>query len=66
MDEGTAEVIKHKEIILKPMTVHEAIMQMELMNKNFHLFNNSQTGLLSVIYIRDDGHFGLIQPQTEG
>lgn len=65
-DEGPAEVIKQKEIILKPMTVDEAIMQMELMNKNFLLFNNSQSGLLSVIYIRDDGHFGLIQPQTEG
>lgn len=66
MDEGTPNIIKHKEIVLKPMTVEEAIMQMELMNKNFLLFNNSQTGLLSVIYIRDDGHFGLIQPQTEG
>ncbi len=66
MDQEAPEVIKQKEIILKPMTVDEAIMQMELMNKNFLLFNNSQSGLLSVIYIRDDGHFGLIQPQTEG
>ncbi|MDF1534940.1 MAG: ribosome-associated translation inhibitor RaiA [bacterium] len=66
VDAGTAEVIKHKEIILKPMTVDEAIMQMELMNKSFLLFNNSRTGLLSVIYIRDDGHFGIIQPQAEG
>lgn len=59
------DVIQQKEIILKPMTVDEAIMQMELMNKNFLLFNNAQTSQLNVIYIRDDGHFGLIQPQIQ-
>jgi len=59
------EVIRHKEIILKPITVEEAIMQMELMNKNFLLFNNSNTNQLNVIYIRDDGHFGLIEPQIQ-
>lgn len=58
-----AEVIQRKEIILKPMTVDEAIMQMELMNKNFLLFNNAESNQVNVIYIRDDGHFGLIQPQ---
>ena len=60
---GEPEIIPQKELLLKPMTVDEAIMQMELMNKNFLLFNNSSTNNLNVIYIRDDGHFGLIQPQ---
>lgn len=59
------DVIKRKEIILKPITVDEAIMQMELINKNFLLFNNSQTHQLNVIYVRDDGHFGLIEPQIQ-
>jgi putative sigma-54 modulation protein len=58
-------IIQQKEIILKPMSVDEATMQMELMNKNFLLFNNAQTNQLNVIYIRDDGHFGLIQPQMQ-
>jgi putative sigma-54 modulation protein len=62
---GEPEVIRQKEIILKPMTVEEAIMQMELMNKNFLLFNNSYSNQLNVIYVRDDGHFGLIQPQIQ-
>ena len=60
-----SEVIRRKEIILKPISVYEAIMQMELMNKNFLLFNNSQTNQLNVIYFRDDGHFGLIEPQVQ-
>jgi putative sigma-54 modulation protein len=60
---GPPEVIPQKEIILKPMNVDEALMQMELLNKSFLLFNNAETNSLNVIYIRDDGHFGLIQPQ---
>ncbi len=64
-DTAASEVIKHKEIILKPITVDEAIMQMELMNKNFLLFNNSLSNQLNVIYIRDDGQFGLIEPQIQ-
>jgi putative sigma-54 modulation protein len=60
---GEAEIIPQKELLLKPMTVDEAIMQMELLNKSFLLFNNSANNSLNVIYIRDDGHFGLIQPQ---
>ena len=57
------EIIPQKELLLKPMTVDEAIMQMELLNKTFLLFNNSADNNLNVIYIRDDGHFGLIQPE---
>ena len=60
-----SELIRRKEIILKPTSVDEAIMQMELMNKSFLLFNNSQTNELNVIYVRDDGHFGLIEPQVQ-
>jgi putative sigma-54 modulation protein len=58
------EIIPQKELILKPMNVDEAVMQMELLNKSFLLFNNAETNSLNVIYIRDDGHFGLIQPQV--
>ncbi len=60
---GEPEIIPQKELILKPMNVDEAVMQMELLSKSFLLFNNSETNSLNVIYVRDDGHFGLIQPQ---
>ncbi len=60
-----SDVIKRKEIILKPISVDEAIMQMELMNKDFLLFNNAKTNQLNVIYLRDDGYFGLIEPQVQ-
>jgi len=60
-----SEVIRRKELILKPISVDEAIMQMELMNKSFLLFNNAGSHQLNVIYIRDDGHFGLIEPHIQ-
>lgn len=59
------DVIQQKMLILKPMTVDEAVMQMELMSKTFLLFNNADSNQLNVIYIRDDGHYGLIEPQMQ-
>ncbi|NOY87410.1 MAG: ribosome-associated translation inhibitor RaiA [Deltaproteobacteria bacterium] len=61
----TPEIIQQKEIILRPITVDEAVMQMELMNKPFLLFNNSNSNELNVIYVRDDGHYGLIEPRMQ-
>ena len=63
--ETIPEIIQQKEIILRPITVEEAVMQMELMNKPFLLFNNSSSNELNVIYVRDDGHYGLIEPQMQ-
>ncbi len=59
------EIIQQKELILKPMTVGEAVMQMELMNKTFLLFNNANSSQLNVIYVRDDGNYGLLEPQMQ-
>jgi len=58
-------IIQQKVLILKPMTVDEATMQMELMSKTFLLFNNAESNQLNVIYVRDDGHYGLIKPQMQ-
>ena len=58
-------IIQQKVLILKPMTVDEATMQMELMSKTFLLFNNAESNQLNVIYVRDDGHYGLITPQMQ-
>ncbi|GBE15124.1 MAG TPA: ribosome-associated translation inhibitor RaiA [Proteobacteria bacterium] len=63
--EKAHEIIQQKEIILKPITVDEAVMQMELMNKSFLLFNNANSSELNVIYVRDDGHYGLIEPRMQ-
>ncbi len=43
------------------MDVEEAVMQMELLNKNFFVFKDAETSSISVVYKRDDGNIGLIE-----
>lgn len=56
------KVVKTKRFALKPMTPPEAVLQMELLSHQFFLFTNADTGLASVVYRRDDGDIGLIEP----
>ncbi len=61
----TAEVgriIKNKRFELKPMNPDEAAMQMDLLDKIFFVFTNDNSGDINVIYRRNDGNFGLIEP----
>jgi putative sigma-54 modulation protein len=57
-----AEIVRIKQFVMKPMTVEEAILQMEQLGHDFFFFHNQASGLQSVIYRRRDGDFGLIEP----
>lgn len=50
-----------KQIPVKPMDVEEAVMQMNLLNKNFFVFRNADNQSINVVYKRDDGNVGLIE-----
>ena len=56
------KIIKRKRFDMKPMSTDEAAMQMELLSKDFFVFSNQATGEINVIYKRNDGNFGLIEP----
>lgn len=58
----TGRIIKNKRFELKPMSPDEASMQMELLDKSFYVFINDISGDINVIYLRQDGNFGLIEP----
>jgi putative sigma-54 modulation protein len=60
--ESIPEIIKTKRFNMKPMSAEEAVMQMELLDKEFYVFSNISTGDLNVIYRRNDGNVGLIEP----
>lgn len=47
----------------KPMDEEEAAMQLELSGEGFLMFTNAKTQHINVMYVREDGSFGLIQPQ---
>ncbi len=56
-------IIKTKTFSIKPMSVEEAVMQMDLLHKDFLVFTDSATEDINVIYRRKDGNYGLIEPQ---
>lgn len=59
-EEGT--IIKKKRFDMKPMSPEEAVMQMDLLDKDFFVFANDTSGDINVIYRRKDGNYGLIEP----
>ena len=62
VEASAPEIIVTKEIAAKPMAVEEAAMQMDLLNKSFFVFRSAATGEINVVYKRDDGNIGLIEP----
>ncbi|ATB36001.1 ribosomal subunit interface protein [Cystobacter fuscus] len=54
-------IVRTSEITVKPMSVDEAVMQMNLLNQDFYVFQHATTHEVCVVYRRkDDGQFGLI------
>jgi putative sigma-54 modulation protein len=58
------EVVRTKTIDAKSMTEEDAILQLELLGHDFFVFTHADSDMLSVLYRRNDGDFGLIQPRT--
>ncbi|MBA7714783.1 Ribosome hibernation promotion factor [subsurface metagenome] len=56
-------VVKVKRFAVKPMSVAEAIDQMELLGHDFFLFFNADNEALNLLYRRKDGNYGLIEPE---
>lgn len=58
-----ARVVRTKRFKTSPMNAEEAIDQMELLGHSFFLFLNADSGDLNVVYRRNDGNYGLLEPQ---
>lgn len=52
-----------KHFLLKPMSVDEAALQLEMVDQPFYVFKNEGTGQFEVLYRRKDGKYGLMQPE---
>jgi putative sigma-54 modulation protein len=55
------EIVRIKQFVMKPMTVEEASLQMEMLGHDFYFFLNTDNGRQSVLYRRRDGRLGLIE-----
>jgi putative sigma-54 modulation protein len=58
-----AAIVKTKRFALKPMLPEEAVLQLELVDHAFFVFEHAETGEVNVVYRRRDGRFGLIEPE---
>jgi putative sigma-54 modulation protein len=52
-----------KYFAMPPMTIEEALQQLQLVDHDFYMFLNKDTNEINVIYMRNHGGYGVIQPR---
>ena len=62
-DSDTREIVKTKKFNVDVMTPSEATMQMDLLGHSFFIFKNDATGAINVVYRREAGGYGLLEPR---
>ena len=60
-EEEPAKIVKVKEFDLDLLSEEQAVDQMELIGNDFYIYRDNQTGLVNVLYRREDGNYGLIK-----
>jgi putative sigma-54 modulation protein len=61
--ESRKRVVKTKHFVIEPMTLNEAIEQMERLGHNFYLYLDADSEEARLLYRRNDGNYGLIEPE---
>lgn len=59
----TGKVVRTKRFPLRLMSIQEAAEQMELLGHDFFIFLNTASGRMNILYRRQDGNYGIIEPQ---
>ena len=52
-------------MLVKPVTVDEAILEMNMVNHDFYMFINADTSEVNVVYKRADGNYGVLEPAND-
>jgi len=61
VDSGPGQVVRIKDHAADPITVDQALFQMELVGHDFYLFKDAESGLCSVVYRRKGFDYGLLR-----
>ncbi|MGM9971284.1 MAG: ribosome hibernation-promoting factor, HPF/YfiA family [Anaeroplasmataceae bacterium] len=56
-----AQLVRNKQVELKPMTLEEAMGQMELTGHDFFVYLDKESGRINVLYLREDGDYAVIE-----
>jgi putative sigma-54 modulation protein len=59
------KIVRTKHFFIKPLSVEEAILQMNLLGHQFFMFRDEASGEINVVYKRKDGNYGLLEPDVE-
>lgn len=67
LEEGTEapRVIRTRTLAIKPLSLDEAVMQMDLLNQDFLVYRNSATERINALYRRKDGDYLLVEPEID-
>ena len=63
VEQELPEIVRTKRFPIKPMTPEEASLEMEMLNHDFFVFRNGETDAINVVYKRQDGNYGLLEPE---
>ena len=61
-DVSPRDIVKVKRFPIATMLPLEATRQMDLLGHGFYLFRNGESGAFNVVYKRNDGGYGLLEP----
>lgn len=65
IEDDEYKIVRKKSVLIKPITVDEAILEMNMVNHNFFMFINADTDSINVVYRRTDGNYGLLEPSMD-
>lgn len=55
------EIVRTKQLTLKPMNAEEAVLQMDMLGHDFFIFEDAETEGINIVYKRKDGKYGLLE-----
>ena len=64
VDDAQPKIVRRKTFPVRPMSVEDAIIQMEMLGHDFFAFVNIETERTNVLYRRKDGDLGLLEPEV--
>ena len=63
--EDAFRIVRTKHFNVKPMDLEEAVLQMNLLGHEFFMFRNQDSGEINVVYRRNNGDYGLLEPDGD-